>query len=367
MNSETQQAPLNANVNAMAQQQMKSEEIICIYHAPCQDGFTAAWSMRHLMPYANIRFIPAKYGDPAPDVRDRIVYILDFSYSREVTQHMLNVAKRLLILDHHESALKNLVGLDRDSGMAHMQQAGAALEYKEGMKFWISDKGSIVLDMSRSGAGMAWDYFSAIIKEPMREFGKKRPPLLSRVEDRDLWRFDYPETRYICAALFSYEYDFDIWDRLMMGGQDSLDMLRDEGEGILRKQTKDINELLHMGTREMVIAGHKVPVCNLPYTLASEGCHTLLIEYRDAPFAASYMDQAHGRVFSLRSEDSRVNVSEVAMKLGGGGHRNAAGFTMKHGWEGDDLITRGQHNSQRKFVPIETPFLRKVLGGDDAN
>jgi nanoRNase/pAp phosphatase (c-di-AMP/oligoRNAs hydrolase) len=32
--------------------------------------------------------------------------------------------------------------------------------------------------------------------------------------------------------------------------------------------------------------------------------------------------------YSLRSEDSREDVSEVAKQFGGGGHRNAAGYQI---------------------------------------
>lgn len=342
------------NTALIGQRPTTAETILCIYHAPCQDGFTAAWAMRHLMPNANIEFLPAKYGDAPPDVTGRIVYILDFSYSREIISNMLQKAQRLLILDHHESALRNLVGLDAGDPdyFAQTGERGAATEYKEGMRFWMSDGGHIVLDMSRSGAGMAWDYFSMMMRDPLREFGEKRPQLLNHVEDRDLWKFNYPETKFICASLFSQENDFAIWEHLMGYEKRALESMRDEGEGIMRKQMKDIRELLSVGTREFSIGGFKVPCCNLPYTLASEACHMLLEQYPDAPFAASYMDQAHGRVFSLRSSNERENVSTVAQQFlyrgtRGGGHRNAAGFTMRHGWEGDEVIYAGQDNETR--------------------
>ncbi|MGE5635351.1 MAG: DHH family phosphoesterase, partial [Nocardioidaceae bacterium] len=39
-------------------------------------------------------------------------------------------------------------------------------------------------------------------------------------------------------------------------------------------------------------------------------------------------DERHGmRKVSLRSTDGRVDVSRIARALGGGGHRQAAGFT----------------------------------------
>jgi len=46
------------------------------------------------------------------------------------------------------------------------------------------------------------------------------------------------------------------------------------------------------------------------------------------PFAACYWDTPKGRVFSLRSSDDGADVSEVAKQYGGGGHRNASGFTV---------------------------------------
>lgn len=297
------------------------ETILCIYHGNCLDGFGAAWAMRHHMPKAKIEFHAAIYNKtPIPDVRGRIVYMLDFSYPREVIHRMLVEAKQFLLLDHHASAMMNLRGLDDGANIKR--------DFSRTNRAHISDGGRICFDIDRSGAGMSWDYFSN---------GAKRPPLIDYIEDRDLWKKTLPGCEEVNAALFSFPYDFAVWDNLMTLDPDRL---RQEGVGIMRKQMKDTRELLAENTREMTIAGYRVPVTNLPYTMASEACHMLLKQYPDAPFAAAYMDQAHGRVFNLRSEDHRVDVSEIAQRMfymgkTGGGHRNAAGFTMQIGWEGD--------------------------------
>ena len=103
------------------------------------------------------------------------------------------------------------------------------------------------------------------------------------------------------------------------------DTLATEGEAIERKHFKDIRELLGVTTRDMVIGGHLVPVANLPYTMSSDAGHELA---KGRPFAACYWDTPKGRVFSLRSTDDGADVSEVAKQYGGGGHRNASGFTV---------------------------------------
>ena len=110
--------------------------------------------------------------------------------------------------------------------------------------------------------------------------------------------------------------------------ENELDRLKLEGEAIERKHFKDIAELLKVTTQRMEIAGHDVPVANLPYTMSSDAGHQLA---QGEPFAACYWDTPDGRVFSLRSSDDGLDVSEIAKRFGGGGHRNAAGFKLAPG------------------------------------
>lgn len=58
-----------------------------------------------------------------------------------------------------------------------------------------------------------------------------------------------------------------------------------------------------------------------------------------APICIYHGNCADGRIFSLRSTDAGADVSEIAKRYGGGGHRNASGFKMPIGWEGDPLPT----------------------------
>jgi len=56
---------------------------LVIYHANCMDGVAAAWvAMNALVEPAE--FIAAQYGQEPPDVLSKDVYILDFSYKRDV-------------------------------------------------------------------------------------------------------------------------------------------------------------------------------------------------------------------------------------------------------------------------------------------
>jgi len=263
--------------------------VLCIYHGNCADGFTAAWAVRKALGN-DVEFHAGKYGAAPPDVAGKTVYIVDFSYPRDVLEAMAAVAQQIIVLDHHKTAKEALDGLSIGNLI-------------------------VVFDMERSGARIAWDYF----------FPYDEPPrLLQHVEDRDLWRFEIDGTHEVQAALFSYAYDFATWDRLMASDQ-ALETLYHDGIAIERKHQKDVAELVAAFRYRMVIGGHDVPVANLPYTLTSDA-GGLMAE--GEPFSACYWDTACGRTFSLRSREGGLDVALVAQQYGGGGHRGAAGFRV---------------------------------------
>src|ERR1044071_8170980 len=115
--------------------------------------------------------------------------------------------------------------------------------------------------------------------------------------------------------MFAREYTFENWDAMMLGGITEKMNLWKEGEAIERKHFKDIEEIRVLAERRMHIDGHNVPVCNVPYTMASDMGH-LLCKEEGVPFAATYFDTADHRVFSLRSSDTGLDVSEIASKYG---------------------------------------------------
>lgn len=258
---------------------------ICIYHGNCADGFGAAWVVRKAL--GDIEFHPGIYQNPPPDVTGKDVVMVDFSYKRPTLLEMAAKANSMLILDHHKTAVEDLVDLPPNV--------------------------QTTFDVDHSGAMLAWlHYFPHV--EP--------PQLLLHIEDRDLWRFNIPFTREIQANVFSYPYDFGAWDELM--AKDPAALIA-EGCAIERKHHKDIAELLTVVTRPMRIGGYLVQVANLPYTLTSDAGHALA---KGQPFGACYWDTPEGRVFSLRSTDEGIDVSAVAKAYGGGGHRNASGFRV---------------------------------------
>lgn len=282
-----------------------------IYHGNCADGFSAAWCFwRKYKDGAD--YVAGVYQQPPPDVTGRDVYLVDFSYKRDVVRRMLESAATVTLIDHHKTALEDLQPLKEEmvvtngGCISHTAVAGG-------------DNFGWYCDLERSGATLAWDFL--FHNEP-------RPLLLGHIEDRDLWRFKLPGTREIQASVFSHEYTFEMWDKLMSANQAELLQMTAAGAAIERKHHKDVAELVKVCRRRMVIGGHAVWVASLPYTLTSDAGHLMA---KGEPFAACYWDTADGRVFSLRSQDDGLDVSEIAKQYGGGGHAHASGFTVPRG------------------------------------
>lgn len=292
---------------------------ICIYHSPCADGFAAAWAVWKRWP--DIEFVPACYGAPPPDVAGKHVLIVDFSYKRPVLEAMAGDALSVTVLDHHKTAEADLRPY-----AAQALELPSLLAERPGLRL------QALFDMNQSGAMLAWRWCHD---------GAGAPQLIRYVQDRDLWRFDLPFSRDVAADLFSRDYDFAVWDAFaeQLETPAGLQLIVTSGEAIERKHRKDIDELLGLTCRHLVIGGVRVPVANIPYTMASDAANQLA---EGNAFAACYYDNADGRrVFSLRSKPEGADVSAVAAAYGGGGHARAAGFSMPRGWEGDGAVDPG--------------------------
>ena len=263
-------------------------KLLCIYHKNCPDGFGAAWVVRRALGMKHVEMHAAAHQTVPPDVCRRTVLMVDFSYPRRIIERMLSEAESVLILDHHKTARDDLRTLEHP-GLA------------------------TVFDMDLSGAGIAWEQFFP---------GEPLPQLLAHIQDHDLWKFNLARTREIMAGLFSWPYDFHVWDRLM----GSVETLAMDGRVLLRAKEKELSEIrATAGLPRLRIAGWLVPAFNVPHTcvgLASAAAAA------DEPFAACYWVTESQVSFSLRSAPHGLDVAEIAGQYGGGGHEHAAGFRL---------------------------------------
>lgn len=259
---------------------------IAVLHHNDADGFGAAYALWKAFD-EEMLFLPVQYGQPVPELPESVeeLFIVDFSYDRATCQALAAKygVNRVHILDHHKTAQKELEGLPY-----------------------------AVFDMSRSGAVLAWqELFKGLCEEPV-------PQILEYVQDRDLWRFELPFSEEVNLYIATLK-TFEEWDSFEIGPAITI------GCSIKAFRNAQIERALK-NVRMEEFAGFTVPVLNLSENISEVG-NELCKRFPEHPFSVSYCDRADGkRSYSLRSIGD-FDVAALAHTLGGGGHRNAAGFT----------------------------------------
>jgi len=278
-----------------------SEKPLVIFHKDCADGIAAAWCFWKQYK-DSYDYLPGVYNEPPPDVFNRDVYMVDFSYKHEIMSMICQYANNVTLLDHHKSALEDLWDLAAlpNFDMTHATD-------------------------TMSGAMIAWEFVKA--KEGHK---RKLPELIKHIQDRDMWKFELPHTREIMAAVFSYEKSFEDYDKLMKLSKTGIKDLIKEGIVLERKYRLDLAGLIKQCQRVIEFEGYTVPIANLNGLYASDAGN---IMSENNPFSITYYDTARSRVFSLRSKPTGVDVSIIASKFKGGGHKHAAGFKVSRDHE----------------------------------
>jgi len=280
------------------------KKIIIIYHGNCYDGVTAAY-IAWLRFKDSAEYLPFNYSDAPPEVKDKEIYIVDFSFKRDVIKH-LQEYNLVTVLDHHKTAQAELEGLP-----------------------------GVVFDMERSGAGITWDYFFGD-NDNVNLRSYNRPELVNYIEDRDLWRFKLPHSRLVNAWIQSYDIDLEVWKNEVAPqmANRSLDGIISEGGSLLRQQSKLVKSICYNASLARTPGEGKYIG---PYVetsiLMSEVCEQMLADYPEYPFSwYSFVRRDGKRQYGLRSRSTEnFDVSVIAKEYGGGGHRNAAGFELEVG------------------------------------
>lgn len=255
-----------------------------LYHAQCPDGFGAAWAAQKKLG-DKAKYIPVHHGEPFPKLPTSAdVIMLDVAYPRPRHEELKALVHSLTVVDHHKTNVDALKGLP-----------------------------DVHIDLSHSGAVLSWLFFHP---------GEPVPELLKYIEDYDLWRFNLPSSREISATISSYPKTFESWSNVapLVLTKEFID----EGKAILRYKRQKVEESCE-NVFWTVIAGHKVPVVNVT-NYQSEVGNMLCKLYPEAPFAAFYYEKEKIRCWGLRSVGD-LDVESIARGLGGGGHKNASGFT----------------------------------------
>lgn len=267
----------------------KLKEIVVLYHADCPDGFGSAWAAWKKFG-KTADYVPVEHGESFPiGLEDKELYLLDFSYGEEETAQLIAKNKRVTTIDHHITSEQ-------------------AIKMTSDYRFSLDNSGSI----------LSWDYFHK---------GKPTPKMLQYIEDRDLWRFKFPETDNVCAFIDSLDFDFKVWDKVAedMENENTKKEYQKQGQFMLTHEKRLMEDIINANTKKVMFEGYDTYVANAPYFFASHIGQILIKKL--PPIAITWNEDKNSVHISLRS-DGTVNVGEIAKKYGGGGHKMAAGFEL---------------------------------------
>ena len=272
----------------------------CLYHANCNDGAGAALAVWSANGDEGNDYIPVQYGAAPPDgLEGNDIVMVDFSYPKETIRQLAAIANSILIIDHHKTAQSELADVDDGNGCPI----------------------TTIFDMEKSGAVLAWEHFHP---------GTPIPQLLLHVQDRDLYHLKLSGTQDIAKGLQLYP-DWREWSQFIGDGfNSSIASVELQGFAINHYLENQSDKILKTEPVLWDITGDTVPLYNLPGFMLSDTLKMALDKYPEAPYAVGYFDMPGLRTYSLRSRQGQdVDVSEIAAPLGGGGHKHAAGFTVK--------------------------------------
>jgi oligoribonuclease NrnB/cAMP/cGMP phosphodiesterase (DHH superfamily) len=236
------------------------------------------------------------YGDALPETRrDDQVYFVDFSIPAKDLQELAMRVEYVTVIDHHKTAQADL----QDFRMSNV---------------------TILFDMEECGSSLAWKYFFPRMPHPV---------IIDYIKAADIWKpgnlVSYPE---ITAYIRSWPQTTAQIQILAQELEDKFDTCILEGRSINRNNYQLVEEICKNAWFAN-IQGYEVPCLNTNVQQSLVGNRLCKI-HPDKPFSATFfVKENNDRVYSLRSIGD-FDVSEVAKKYpGGGGHKNAAGFTLK--------------------------------------
>jgi len=295
---------------------------ICFYHSPCSDGIVSVGLVSKYI--KDIELVGVKAGCKeltADDYHDKELLFVDLCPEKGLLLQLLENFCEITIWDHHKSS---------QVAINEVQHA----------------KLNVVFDMERSGCQITFDCLAGSEET-------SRPWVVDYVGDRDLWKFQLPNSKMINLGLFEFEYlTLEGLDKLPKGNIDNPEVQKFINEELLpktqiidekhqRMMKYDVWKSLEM---EMVVPGHekkyRVWLGQTYSTLVSEFGHLLYVTpFKDGTmpdFAVvwSYNLKLCQWSCSLRGgkredlEGDGIDLSEIAAAYGGGGHKAPAGFKI---------------------------------------
>lgn len=288
----------------------KDKKRVVISHKNCQDGAGVTNVIRYHkdiilesennvwdgIEYMFLDYNSFDFQELKNNLTGKLVYVGDFSFKTGHLEELEEVVEDIITVDHHKGVYDDAV----------------------------ADKDNVHVDLTKSGALLAWEFFFGI--------DIRAPFIIALISDRDLWNFFYGLESKALYLLIKKEGHDQIMQYMSEDEEVSIVQLKDDLE-------KYIEEVVSLEKSYIKRAEQAIP-----YTLLNTNLHginltstvsdilNVVSKIKDTPSFAYWFDnELDAMQFSFRNHKDDVHVNLLAKVIGGDGHVQASGSRVNIG------------------------------------
>lgn len=300
----------------------KNDKIIIIYHGEDFDGKCSgaiAYNFFNRMlkiPESNITCVPADYSKTVniEKIRNKIVCILDFSFSPEIMFEIYSNAKEIHWVDHHVHAVD------------------AFEEYRFNTGNYFEIPGKIPRYNTKAACELSWEYF----------FGVKTPYTVKLLSKFDICGNPYSEDNDINMMSFQYglrtycttDIKSSLWYNILFKGNKVLvSNICKRGSSVLKYEEIIKEERLQYDGIVASLYNEDKTLISDKIFVINKNRPGIIFTYdlrNKYDYVCTYVhDLKKGYRCTIYTSKKNKSASDIASMFGGGGHKEAAGFRCK--------------------------------------
>lgn len=321
---------------------MEKKTALVITHKQCNDGLAAAWVIKDHFKSKGVElkeediYFLAHTGEQLEDLEQlgfwqklhdhpeiETIYVTDFSLYLDPLNLISIISPRLKVveIDHHKTAF------ERD-------QATKSVIYD----LTVSGRYESYMDVRMSGAVLTWLYFNKGYRNQDTDhltqaeldtmLDKEVPKWILYIQDRDIWKWRYPESKAFCYTFMNMGLSLEDLGQFVYSSV--VESYINKGDFGLLVQQNQIDLLMENTTDIVYPLDGKVlkgKAVNVNQFFTSD-IGNQLVRQKGVDFALTYSYNGQYWKCGLRSKTD-VDISKIASAFGGGGHAQASGFTWR--------------------------------------
>ena len=351
---------------------MSSKKPVVLFHKSCADGVTAAYSIYQKFG-ENAHYIPMIHSEEKEEFFQQLIdekvidgneiYVVDFYINQNTVKFLKPHVSNITILDHHMSAVVDY--LKTFSPIMAKVLIDNLPDDKKKIDFFLAsryefkhDKFTFIFDNTHSGASLTYKHFN-----PQTSFDNL-PPHIKYVEDVDLWKHKYEDSKAFVLGLgsvsksFDYKEYFKYFDNKEKSYEEKMDEIINIGKEYVKIEKEIVEEKIKTAVEyeffnKKLNRNDKVLVLFIDESLnkyKSELGNKLAIKNTETNKALIISVLPNGIVKCAGRSIGEANINEIAEQFGGGGHKNASGFKFKNILEFNENFKKIKNSQTKKLT-----------------